>query len=288
MTLRGKPALAMAACLAVCGVTLADNDPAARGALDERTALEQSQAAIGRLLDNHRLIDSRGAELSLHELRGKPLVISLIYTSCHHTCPTITRQLARAVDIAREALGPESFAVLSVGFDAPTDSPDRLRAFARERGIDVPGWRFATADVLTVKQLTRELGFAYAPSVRGFDHLTQTTIVGADGVVFDQVYGELIHAPNLVEPLKRAVWGEEAKANTLTGWVQGVKLFCTVYDPNTGRYTFDYSIFITLVIGIASLSAVAGFALKHWWETGRAAKKGGKPSAGIRQRLFRL
>jgi protein SCO1/2 len=28
-----------------------------------------------------------------------------------------------------------------------------------------------------------------------------------------------------------------------------VKLFCTVYDPNTGRYRFDYSLFVQIAIG---------------------------------------
>jgi len=277
------------ACLFFVGITQASGARAGAGApaLDEKAALENSQAAIGRKPSNHRMVSSHGEELNLHQFRGKPLVISLIYTSCYHTCPTMTNQLARAVDIAREALGQGSFSVLTIGFDTPSDTPDRMRVFARERGIDMPDWWFASTDALTINQLTEELGFTYVRSVRGFDHLTQTTIVNADGTIFDQVYGELVHAPSFVEPLKRLVWGGDAKATALSGWIKSVKLVCTVYDPNTGRYTFDYSIFITMVIGIASLGAVAGFAIKHWWETGRRTTRN-KHSTGILERFFRF
>jgi len=286
--LHAAQAASIVICLLLVGITLPREGRAETGAqlLAEQAALEESQAAIGRTLSNHPLVGSDGENLQLHQFRGKPLVISLIYTSCHHVCPTMTKQLSRAVDIGREALGQDSFSVLTIGFDTPSDTPDRMHAFARERGIDTPGWWFASTDSLTIKRLAEELGFTYVPSVRGFDHLTQTTLVGADGTIVDQVYGELLHSPTFVEPLKRLVWGAEANANTLSGWVKGVKLVCTVYDPSTGRYTFDYSIFITLIIGVASLGAVAAFVVKHWRETGRNTRQ--EHSSGILGRLFRL
>ena len=72
-------------------------------------ALEISQAAIGRLLDDYSLRDIDGQPFDLAQLRGKPLVISLIYTSCHHICPTITRNLGDTIDVAQEALGEGCF-----------------------------------------------------------------------------------------------------------------------------------------------------------------------------------
>ncbi len=233
-------------------------------ALDEATALARSQAAIGRKLADFRFTDQSGRELRLEQFRGKPLVLSLIYTSCHHTCPTLTTQLARAVDIAREALGDASFSVLTVGFDAQNDNPYRMRVFAKERGIRAPDWVFASADAETLRGFTDQLGFTYVRSPRGFDHLAQTTIVDADGVIFHQVYGETIDAPRFVEPMKQLLWGTQAKATTLSGWITGVRLICTVYDPTTGRYTFDYSIFVAAVIGALSLGSIVVFLVKNW------------------------
>ena len=44
-----------------------------------------------------------------------------------------------------------------------------------------------------------------------------------------------------------------AEAATLAGWINGVRLLCTVYDPNSGRYTFDYSIFVGAAVGMLCL-----------------------------------
>lgn len=237
---------------------------ASRTPFDEAAALSRSQSAIGRTLSDHAFIDSRGQPLRLSQLHGRPLVVSLIYTSCSHTCPLLTTHLARMTKIAREALGEASFDVLTIGFDAAVDTPERLASFAASRGIDMTRWHFLSADVATVDALSRELGFVFYRSPRGFDHLTQTTVLDADARVYAQVYGESFEAPALVEPLKQLVFGTRAQTSAFSGWVNGVRLFCTVYDPASGRYRFDYSIFIAIGVGVLSLGAVAVFIVRAW------------------------
>jgi protein SCO1/2 len=43
-----------------------------------------------------------------------------------------------------------------------------------------------------------------------------------------------------------------------------VRLFCTIYDPSTGRYRFDYSIFVAMIIGILCLASIAIFIVRAW------------------------
>ncbi|MDX1488344.1 MAG: SCO family protein [Acidiferrobacterales bacterium] len=232
--------------------------------LDENAALAISQAAIGRSVGDYSFTDSRGKTLRLKDLRGQPLLISLIYTSCYHTCPLLTKHLAQVVEIAREALGDTSFAVLTIGFDTAVDTPERMRTYARERGISISEWFFLSADPATMGALTRDVGFIYFASPRGFDHLAQTTLLDAQGRVYAQIYGENFATPTLVEPLKQLVFGTPAQARSLSGWINGVRLFCTIYDPSTGRYRFDYSLFIAIGVGIFSLGAVAVFVVRAW------------------------
>lgn len=231
---------------------------------DRDDALELSQAAIGGVVGNHVLRDINGQSFELASLRGKPLVISMIYTSCHHVCPTITKNLATAVDIGREALGVDSFSVITVGFDWAVDTPDRMRLYASERRIDVPEWRFLAGDDLTIAALSRDLGFQFFPSSGGFDHLTQTTVVDADGVVYRQVYGVDLKPQAFVEPLKDLVFDTPRDAGFVEHWVDTFRLFCTVYDPNSGRYKFDYSIAMTIFVGVLCLGAIATFVLREW------------------------
>src|SRR5690606_1094984 len=114
--------------------------------------------------------------------------------------------------------------------------------YARERGATLPGWTFASADAATIERLARDAGFTYFASPKGFDHITQTTIIDAGGRVVLQVYGEDFAPPLVVEPLKKLVWGQNLDRRTLEGLVNTVKLFCTIYDPTSGRYRFDYSL----------------------------------------------
>lgn len=236
--------------------------------LDAASAYALSQDAIGRHVGNHAFIDRAGREVSLTDLLGVPVVFSLIYTSCYHTCTVATRQLAQVVDIGREALGDDTFTVVTVGFDTSADTPERMASYARQQGVTDPGWRFLSASPETIAELTKELGFVYFPSPKGFEHTVQVTLLDADGMVYRQVYGEQFPPPNLVEPLKELVFGTGAKSPTLSGWVNGLKLFCTVYDPTSGRYRFDYSVLVAAFVGVLCLGAVAIFLVQAFRQHG--------------------
>ena len=126
---------------------------------------------------------------------------------------------------------------------------------------------FGAADATTIKTLLTGVGFTYAPTPRGFDHMIQASVVDGDGAVFRQVYGQEFEAPQLVEPLKRLVLGQRAREDTLEAVVEGVRLFCTVYDPKSGRYMFDWSIVLSAIIGVLCFTAVAVFLWRSWRRT---------------------
>lgn len=240
---------------------------ARRPVFDRDAALAESQAAIGRKIGEHSLIDRRGRAVSLADYRGKPLVVTFIYTACSVTCPLIIETLADAVEVARDALGDDSFAVATVGFDTANDTPSRMRLFAAERGVNLSGWRFLGGDHDTVAALAAELGFRYRVAAQGFDHIAQTTVIDAQGVVYRQIYGSDFTPQALTEPLKELVFGNRAPITSVAGLFDRVRLVCTLYDPSSGRYRFDYSIFIGLVIGLASLTMIGVILVRGWWRT---------------------
>jgi protein SCO1/2 len=240
----------------------------------QTAALESSQAAVGRIVGDVRLRDMDGKPVYISAFRGRPLVVSLIYTSCAQTCPLLTQTLADIADVARDALGEDSFSLATIGFDVSVDTPERMRAFAREQSIGGPRWAVLSADAGGIDRLTHDLGFTYYRSAKGFDHLAQITILDADGRVYRQVYGETFDAPALVEPLKQLVFGTRSEFTSVEGLVNRVRLFCTIYDPSSGRYTIDYSLFIGMFIGAVSLAAVGSVLVRGWLRQrrlGRAA-----------------
>ncbi len=218
---------------------------------DPEAAMQLSQAAIGRTIGNYEFVDRRGQTVFLRDDHaGKPLVISLIFTSCHHVCPRTTQHLAEAVDVAREALGEQSFDVVTIGFDVANDTPQAMAAFARRQGVDAPGWRFLSATPETIEKISNDLGFRFFPTPRGFDHLNQSSIVDRDGRVYAQVYGVTFEMPWFVEPMKELVLNRPSSSGHLVASIiDKVNLFCTVYDPTTGRYRYDYSLIMQTVLG---------------------------------------
>ncbi len=236
---------------------------------DYKAVLKYSQAALGKTLGHYTLIDSAtGKPISFAQFRGKPLVISLIYTSCAYTCPMTTKQLAKVVKIAQDALGNDSFAIATIGFDVPQDTPPAMRHFATLQGVQDDHWYFLSTDANTMKALTQNLGFTYYPSPRGYDHLVQATVVDAQGKIYQQVYGEVFSTPLLVEPLKQLILGESKPEQPfLEDLINKVRFFCTTYDPSRDAYLFDYSLFIGILVGLSIILSVLIFLAREFRRT---------------------
>lgn len=242
----------IAALMAATSAAWALDDP-----YDPERALQISQAALGTTVADYRFVDRFGESVSWHDFAGNPVVVSMIFTSCYHVCPTTTKHLGQANAAAREVLGDDSFAVLTIGFDALHDTPQAMRTFAREQGADAANWRFLSATPATIAALSRDLGFLYFASPRGFDHLNQVTVIDREGKVYRQVYGTNFELPWLVEPLKELVFNRpESAGHLVAGLLDKIRLFCTVYDPGTGRYEYDRSLFFQMAIGFIIILSV--------------------------------
>ncbi|MGI9263048.1 MAG: SCO family protein [Woeseiaceae bacterium] len=232
---------------------------------DPDRALQISQAAIGNTIGDYKLLDHLGSPVQLREDHsGRPLVISMIFTSCHHVCPATTKHLADAVEAAREAVGSDSFDVVTIGFDVAHDTPQAMGAFARKQGVNEPRWRFLSASRETIQQISDDLGFIFFPTARGFDHINQSSIIDRNGAVYSQVYGVTFELPWLVEPLKELVFNRPGSSGHLVaGLVDRIKLFCTVYDPTTGRYRFDNTLFVQMAAGLTFILGVLVYLIRE-------------------------
>lgn len=260
-------------CLTAPGAVWANADAAAR--ID---ALKVSEAALGRKISDHVLHDAKGNEVRLSELLGRPLVISLIYTSCVQACPIVTQSLLRAAEKGVQALGGDAFTVVTIGFDAAADSPEALEQFAHKQGAELSNWRFLAADAETAARITEETGFTFFRSSRGFDHITQTTLLDKEGKVFRQIYGDLFDPPVLVEPLKDLILGRGAQIASVTALVDRVRYLCTLYDPVADRYRFDYSLFVEIGIGVLGLGTIIYVLIRAMRQTRKT--DGGTPHQG--------
>ncbi len=235
-------------------------------------ALKTSQSAIGKQLANHTFTNAAGEAVSLGDFRGKPLVLSMVYTSCYQICPMTTRHLSKVVEKARDAMGEDSFSVVVIGFDTRVDTPEAMQYFANKQGISDKNWNLLSINEEDLDALSEDLGFLYYPTSSGYDHLIQATVIDADGKVYRQVYGQVFDTPLLVDPLLELVLGRPQPAQSFLSVLSNkIKLFCTVYDPRSDGYYFDYSFFVEIFVGITVIFGIVVFMR-------RELKKGRKQS----------
>jgi protein SCO1/2 len=242
-------------------------------ALDQQAAIAASQAALGRSVGDYTLLDREGRPVGLAFYRGKPLLVSFIYTGCFQVCPLNTRSLLAAVRGLAARFGPDQFNVVSIGFNQPADSPQAMKSFATQNGVAQPNWNFLSPPAAIVPDLTRDFGFRYAATPAGFDHVLQVSLLDAQGRIVRQIYGDQVPADALGEPLKELLAGAPlAPEAPLAGLLAQVRLLCTVYDPKTGSYRVDYSLPLEIAGGLTFIFAV-GWYLFNEWRTQRRARR---------------
>lgn len=247
--------------------------------LDQQAALDRSRAAVGQTPADYRLRDRAGREVALSRYRGKPLLVNFIYTGCFQVCPTSSRALHAAVKAMRDRFGSDQFDVVSIGFNQPADSPLALKTFAAQQRIHDPNWEFLSPRAEDVPALARDFGFSYVATPIGFDHTLQVSVLDGQGRIYRQVYGDGFAADSLGEPLKQLIAGSLLVDSR--GWddlIGRVRILCSVYDPLTGTYRVDYTLYLEIAGGLTFLLAMLWFAVGEW----RGQRAARRPAAGDR------
>jgi protein SCO1/2 len=265
---RGALRLALAIA-ALCGARAfaADGADAPRTPLnlDRAAALRASQAVVGSAIGDFTLLDREGRPVRLSRYRGKPLLVSFIYTGCFQICPVTTRSLQGAVEAGRSVFGTSQFNVVSIGFNQPMDSPQAMKSFALQHRIDAPNWDFLSPPAAIVDTLTREFGFSYLATPAGFDHVLQATLLDAEGRVYRQIYGDQLNAAAIGEPLAQLLRNSPAPQQfRLEELIDRVRVLCTEFDPATGKVRLKYGLLLEVAGGVTFALAMLWFLIAEW------------------------
>jgi protein SCO1/2 len=114
-------------CLLALGATVL----AAGGHDDEEptsgSAFEGAVMPEGLRAPDFELRDQDGERVSMRALRGRPVLVTFLYTTCEDSCPAQAQIVRGALD----ELGHDVPA-LAIAVDPPRDTPRRARAFLSE------------------------------------------------------------------------------------------------------------------------------------------------------------
>lgn len=145
--------------------------------------------------------DQTGAPFRFATLQGSPSVILMFYGTCQSVCPILIGDVLRLEAALTPATRARTRFVL-VTFDPATDTPERLRALAAERGMDASRWALLRGGDDDVRALATVLGVQYSRVGPGeFTHSNVITVVDPQGVVARQLEG----LRQAVEPTARAI-----------------------------------------------------------------------------------
>lgn len=171
-------------------------DPAARGG---RTLLQAGDPAPSVLLRTHA-----DTTMTLADLKGRAMVVTFIYTRCPipDFCPRMTENFVRLQK--RIAATPELGAVhlLSISFDPTYDTPETLRAYAREYDADLSNWTFATGDSTRIREFAEWFGVFYQSEDDEIIHNLATAVIRGDGRVQRIWRGNEWTAAEIVDALR--------------------------------------------------------------------------------------
>ena len=121
--------------------------------------------------------DQSGRPSKIEDWRGKPVMISMFYSSCQFVCPRIVDALKRT----EESLATK-VPILMVSFDPVRDDTAALKAMAEERHIDPKLWTLARTDARNVRKLAATLGIQYRELPSGeFNHASVIILLDAEG-----------------------------------------------------------------------------------------------------------
>ena len=265
---RGWALLTAIVCMAM---TLCHAQETPLPGLDQAATLRSSQAVIGNTVSDFTLLNREGQPVRLSRYRGKPLLVSFIYSGCFQACPLTTRSLSAAIEAGKGVFGSNQFNIISIGFNQPADTPQSLKAFARQHGIAQSNWDFLSPPAAIVDPLTRDFGFSYRATPAGFDHTAQVTLVDAEGRIYRQIYGDTLSGDAIVEPLRQLL--ANAPQPQRLGFAElmdRVRVLCTVYDPKSGTYQFKYGLLLEIAGGFTFALAMLWFFLAEWLARRRA------------------
>lgn len=134
------------------------------------------------------LQDQDGQPFALASMRGKVWVAGFIFTSCPSTCPKISRAMLELQQ--RYARNGVDVHLVSFTVDPENDTPEVLRRYAENLGVDQASWRFVTGPRAAVEALVVE-GFKTAMDklpagkLEMYDiaHSEKLALIDADGNV---------------------------------------------------------------------------------------------------------
>ena len=143
-----------------------------------------------------------GKDIELKELRGKVLVMVMIYTSCKAACPRLVADMRNIEErIPKDLKEKVTFVLVSI--DPEVDTPERLKEFSIENKMEGNQWVFLRSDDDRTREFSAVLAVNYKKiSPIDFSHSNIISVFNAEGEMTFQQEGLGVSYDKTVSKIK--------------------------------------------------------------------------------------
>jgi protein SCO1 len=134
-------------------------------------------------------ITQHNETIQLKELQGNVLVMVMIYTSCKAACPRLVADMKSIESKVKDQVKQQVKYVL-VSIDPETDTPERLKSFAKENQMDDDQWIFLQGTIENTREFAAVLAVKYKQiSPMDFSHSNIISVFNQQGELVNQQEG---------------------------------------------------------------------------------------------------
>lgn len=144
----------------------------------------------GDAVPDFRLVDQEGKTIRLSQYRGKPLLLTFIYTSCPFPeyCPRMSSNFHEVLQrLRRNSETFDNAQLLSISIDPENDKPATLRSYGERYVGDIDPrfshWQFASGTPEEVRRAADFFGLAYNSKDGQIVHGLRTVLIDKNGKV---------------------------------------------------------------------------------------------------------
>ncbi len=164
---------------------------------------EQYFQAIEKDTPDFSLQDADGRAIDLAGFRGKVVVLHFIYAGCPDACPLHAERLAEVQEMVNQTPMKDQAQFISITTDPTNDTPDVLRDYGGQHGLDPSNWVFLTKKADQPEDVTRQLaesfGHKFMKTEDGYQiHGIVTHIIDKEGRWRANFHGLRFQPTNMV------------------------------------------------------------------------------------------